>query len=256
MSTTVSPGTRAPHRQALPRQAPQRQVPRLDQPRRAEPEPRRARLGSDDPLRADRRRVDLRSRPRVDLRSRRRVDLRSQELRSQDLRSQDMSPQDLSPQDLRRGDVRPGSRRRPLSRRAAGPARDAGRPRPARRPAVRAARQPRDGALPTSRTRFIVLVLAMLGGGLVCLLVINTTLAAASFRITNLQQENAQASQRAQELQQQVSTDQSASSIQQRALRLGMRLQPTLNFIDLKTGRRYTDSGRVSGADAVPGYTP
>jgi hypothetical protein len=219
MSTTVSTGTRAPRRQAPRRGDPRRADPRRDEPRRDEP--RRVGLLRPDPDRDGPRRVDLR-----------RVDLRRA--------------------DLPRDAVRPDVRRRPISRRAARPADDAGRP----RPAVRAARQARDGSLPTSRTPFILLVLAMLGCGLVCLLVINTTLAAASFRISNLQQENTQAAQRVQELQQQVSTDQSASSIEQRAFRLGMRPQPTLNFIDLRTGRRYTDPARASGADAVPGYTP
>jgi hypothetical protein len=197
--------------------APRRQAPRRDDPRRAEPGrdgPRREDPGRDDRGRDEPGRVDL-------------------------LR-----------QDLRRDAAPPGTRRRPVSRRPARPAGDASRP----RPAARAARQASDGAQPTSRTPFILLVLAMLGGGLVCLLLINTTLAAASFRISNLQQENTQGAQRIQQLQQQVSTDQSASSIEQRALRLGMRLQPTLNFIDLRTGRRYTDPAHGSGA--VPGYTP
>src|SRR5260370_1350297 len=66
----------------------------------------------------------------------------------------------------------------------------------------------------------------------------------------------AQAAQRVQELQQQVSTDESANSILQRALRLGMRAQPTLNFVDPQTGRRYATPAHVTGAYAVPGYTP
>ena len=217
MSTTVSTGTRAPRRQA-----PRREDPRRDLPRRYDPgeEPGRAEPGRDEP---------------------RRVDLGRQDLRRQDLR-----------QGLRPDAAPPGIRRRPVSRRPARPADDASSP----RPAARAARQARDGAPPTSRTQFILLVLAMLGGGLVCLLLINTTLAAASFRISNLQQANTQAAQRIQQLQQQVSTDQSASSIEQRALRLGMLPQPTLNFIDLRTGRRYTDPAHATGTNAVPGYTP
>jgi hypothetical protein len=217
MSTTVSTGTRAPRRQAARRSDARRADPRRDDPRR------------DDPRRDAPSRVGL---------------LRRELGRDAPRRA------DLRRQDLRRDEALPGIRRRPVSRRPARPADDASRP----RPAVRAARQARDGAPATSRTPFILLVLAMLGGGLVCLLVVNTTLAAASFRISNLQQENTQAAQRVQELQQQVSTDQSASSIEQRALRLGMRLQPTLNFIDLRTGRRYTDPAHASGA--VPGYTP
>ncbi len=160
-------------------------------------------------------------------------------------RRDDPRRQDRRRQDQRREDPETGQRTlRPglaaATGRRTGPARDTqGR---ARRP--------------VSRTPFILLVLALLGGGLVCLLVINTTLAAASFRISNLQKENTEATQRVQELQQQVSTDRSANSIEQRALRLGMRTQPTLNVVDLQTGRRYTTPARVPGVYAVPGYTP
>ncbi len=147
---------------------------------------------------------------------------------------------------------RPGRPGRP-----AGPAtRPAARTRPARVAVPAAGGVPAAARRPTSRTPFILLVLALLGCGLICLLVINTTLAAASFQISNLQRENTDAVQRAQELQQQVSTDASANSIEQRALRLGLRMQPTLNFIDLQTGRRYTMPARVRGMYAVPGYTP
>jgi len=109
---------------------------------------------------------------------------------------------------------------------------------------------------PTSRTPFILLLLGLLGGGLVCLLVINTTLAAASYRIDNLQRSNAMASQQVQQLQQQVASEQSPTSIEQRAVKLGMRPQQVLNFVDVKTGRRYTMPSQAQGAYAVPGYTP
>jgi hypothetical protein len=107
-----------------------------------------------------------------------------------------------------------------------------------------------------SRTPFILLVLAMLGGGLVCLLVVNTTLAAASYRISNLQRDNAAATERVQQLQQQVASEESPGSIEQRALRLGMRTQPLLSFVNVKTGRRYTMPSSATGTSAVPGYTP
>ena len=104
---------------------------------------------------------------------------------------------------------------------------------------------------------FIVLVVGLLAGGLVCLLVINTTLAAASFRISDLRQSNTETSQRVQELQQQVATEESAGSIEQRALRLGMRMQQVLKFVDLRTGRTYTMAANAPGVSgAVPGYTP
>jgi hypothetical protein len=110
---------------------------------------------------------------------------------------------------------------------------------------------------PASRTPFILLVLGLLGGGLVCLLVINTTLAAGSFRISALQQGNAQAAQRVEGLQQQVATDASPSSIEQRALKLGLRMQPVLDFVDLRNGRSYATPATVPGVSvAPPGYTP
>jgi hypothetical protein len=148
---------------------------------------------------------------------------------------------------------------------AARPADRVRRPLPAdrvRRPLPAAGTRPAAGATTAaarrtaSRTPFILLVVALLSGGLVCLLVINTTLAAASFRISNLQRENAASAQRVQELQQQVSTDRSANAIEQRARRLGLREQQTINVIDLQTGRRYTMPARVRGVSAVPGYTP
>ena len=170
---------------------------------------------------------------------------------------------------------RPSQGRPPESRQArqAGPAR-LGRPvrplRPARPPrpagpATAPARSRAAGAArdlhaapkrPTSRTPFILLLLGLLGGGLICLLVVNTTLAAASYRIDNLQRSNATASQQVQLLQQQVASEQSPGSIEQRALKLGMKPQQVLNFVDPKTGRRYTMPSKAEGAYAVPGYTP
>jgi hypothetical protein len=164
-----------------------------------------------------------------------------------------------SPQSRQAGPPRLGRPVRPL--RPARAPRPAGTGTPAAAPArSRAAGAARDlhaaPTRPTSRTPFILLLLGLLGGGLVCLLVINTTLAAASYRIDNLQRSNATASQQVQQLQQQVASEQSPGSIEQRALKLGMKPQQVLNFVDPKTGRRYTMPSKAEGADAVPGYTP
>ena len=160
-----------------------------------------------------------------------------------------------------RSAARPGTvPARSAARSAAAPVRTAGRPAavpgPARPPG--AARQAAGGGRrAASRTPFILLVLGLLGSGLICLLVINTTLAAASFRISNLQQGNVQAAQRVEELQQQVAAEQSPASIEQRALKLGLQMQPVLNFVDLRTGRSYTMPATVHGVSvAPPGYTP
>ena len=64
-------------------------------------------------------------------------------------------------------------------------------------------------AAPRSRSRaprmpFILLLVGLLGGALVSLLMISTTLAQGSFRITNLQEQNAELARQAQSLTNQV----------------------------------------------------
>ena len=104
---------------------------------------------------------------------------------------------------------------------------------------------------------FFLLLCVLLGGALVCALVISTTLAEGSFQITKLQQSNDALARQRQMLQEQVAAAQSAQVIESRALQLGMRTAGELRFLNLKTGKVQTDAG--SGAVAainVPGYTP
>jgi hypothetical protein len=138
---------------------------------------------------------------------------------------------------------------RPTARPTTGPARPATRP-PAR-PAVSRTR-PRHPRAP-----FLLLLVGLLGGALVSLLVISTTLAQGSYQITNLQQQNANLAKQEQLLTQQVAEASSPAQIAQEAEALGMRPNPDLNFIDLKTGK--VVKGQVSQADSeinVPGYNP
>jgi len=107
-----------------------------------------------------------------------------------------------------------------------------------------------------ARTPFILLVLGLLGSGLICLLVINTTLAAGSFQITHLEEGNVTLAQRVQELQQQLASEESPASIEKQATRLGMRQQHRLNFINVRTGRIYRQPATEAGVTAVPGYYP
>jgi hypothetical protein len=122
---------------------------------------------------------------------------------------------------------------------------------PAGRPALGRTRPRRP------RAPFILLLVGLLGGALVCLLVISTTLAEGAYRITNLQQQNANLAKQEQLLSQQVAQASSPTQIAREAEQLGMRPNPALQFINLKTGK--VVSGKVSSADAainVPGYTP
>jgi cell division protein FtsL len=97
----------------------------------------------------------------------------------------------------------------------------------------------------------------MLGGALISLLVISTTLAQGSFRISNLQQQDANLAKQEQLLTQEVAQAESPAQIAQEAEQFGMQQNPNLRFINLKTGKIVT--GKVSPSDAaisVPGYTP
>ena len=126
-------------------------------------------------------------------------------------------------------------------------------PRPGTRPVPRTAR-PRAR---TSRTPFILLLVGLLGGALVSLLVISTTLAQGAFRITSLQEQNANLAREQQTLTNEVAQAGNPAVIASKAEQLGMRPNPHLGFIDQKTGKIIV--GKPSRAEAsvnVPGYTP
>ncbi len=105
----------------------------------------------------------------------------------------------------------------------------------------------------------MLLLLGLLGGGMVCLLVVNTTLSANSIEITRLQQQNANVSEQVQELEQQVATARSAGTIESEARKLGMLPDPHLVFINLHSkkivaqpGRRAMPPGSANTAPASP----
>jgi hypothetical protein len=107
------------------------------------------------------------------------------------------------------------------------------------------------------RTPFVLLVVALLGCGLVCLLVIYTTLAKASYQINGLQQQDAKLAQQAQSLQQQVSAAEAPAAIASRAYQLGMREQQVLRFVDLRTGKTFTQpAGGPTAAQLLAGNRP
>ena len=128
-------------------------------------------------------------------------------------------------------------------------------------PAPRTRPAPRTAG-PRSRSRkprmpFILLLVGLLGGALVSLLVISTTLAQGSFRITSLQEQNAELARQAQTLTNQVAQAGNPAVIAREAQQLGMKPNPHLGFVDLKTGKIVV--GKPSKAETainVPGYTP
>jgi hypothetical protein len=93
------------------------------------------------------------------------------------------------------------------------------------------------------RTFFIILLLGLLGGGLICLLVVNTTLAANSIQINQLEQVNSAGTQRIGELQQTVTAEQTPAVIAKEARKLGMRPQRVPAFLDLRAHSSTVSSG-------------
>jgi hypothetical protein len=119
--------------------------------------------------------------------------------------------------------------------------------------------QPQAAPVTGSRTRapFIVLLVGLLGGALVSLLVISTTLAAGSFRISTLKQQNTNLTREEQALTAEVAQQSNPAYIAGEAQQLGMRQDPYLRFINLKTGKIVI--GKASKSESaihVPGYTP
>jgi len=154
--------------------------------------------------------------------------------------------------------VRPASPRpRPPA-----PPRPAGRPRPSAQPRPgqpRPSGQPRTaaGAARSSRTPFVFLVVGLLGGGLLCLLIINTILDTGSYQITQLQQENVTLAQQTQELQARVAQEESPTVLAAKARQLGMQEPGRLHFLDLRKGKIESEPAHAPGVSVYPpGYTP
>ena len=107
----------------------------------------------------------------------------------------------------------------------------------------------------THRLPFVLLLCGLLGGALVCALVISTTLAAGAFEITNLQNSTSAQAKQLQSLEEEVAQAQSPQQIASRAAELGMVGPGVLRFIDLKTGKTATDAD-PNWVGKIPGYYP
>jgi hypothetical protein len=156
---------------------------------------------------------------------------------------------------------RPAAPPRTPPRRSTRPRRVGGPAAPGHRPGLGGARRAgtaRDAApRGAHRMPFFLMLCVLLGGALVCTLLISTTLAAGSYRITKLQQSVDALARQRQTLQEQVAQARSAQVIEQQAEQLGMTEQGQLRFFDLKTGTVQTDAGTGAiQAINVPGYTP
>jgi hypothetical protein len=162
--------------------------------------------------------------------------------------------------------VPPKTRTVPPKTRTVPPKTKVGPPKAGPRPTAqaRAAAGPNSrisSALP--RMPFVLLVLGLLGGGLICLLVINTTLGAASFRISQLQDTGTNLTTQEQTLQGQIASERNPAQIEKRAHALGMRHESDANILDLRTHRYCEVPGQpgvmttetTAGTDTAAGGT-
>lgn len=87
------------------------------------------------------------------------------------------------------------------------------------------------------RVPFVVLVVAVLGAGLVGLLLLNTSLERGAYQETALRDQAAQVTLRQQDLQMQVASLQDPQVLARKAIALGMVQDPSPAFLSLRTGR-------------------
>ncbi|MFG2646443.1 hypothetical protein [Streptomyces sp. NPDC048436] len=81
---------------------------------------------------------------------------------------------------------------------------------------------PSSGPSQAARTPFVLLVVLLLGGGLITLLILNSSLNEGSFQLSELKRETTELTDQEQELQRDVDAYAAPDALQQRARELGM----------------------------------
>ncbi len=120
---------------------------------------------------------------------------------------------------------------------------------PRQRPRAPLAVVPSDRVRP-AKTPFVLLVVALLAGGLVALLMLNTKLAENSFRLQNLQTDSAQLADQEQALRQEVAVNSSPQRLAELARRQGMVPKEYPAFLDVRSGKVL---GQPKPGAAAPG---
>jgi cell division protein FtsB len=115
-------------------------------------------------------------------------------------------------------------------------------PRP--RPPLKLVPAPRQR--PARRTPFVLLVVAVLGAGLVALLLINTAVAQDSFQLNDLRRQSDLLQDREEALEQEVAHLSTPDRLAKEAERLGMRPGTGPTFIEVPGGAG-TGAGRSGG---------
>jgi hypothetical protein len=99
---------------------------------------------------------------------------------------------------------------------------------------------------PARRTPFVLLVIAVLGAGLVALLLINTGVAQDSFQLTDLRQQSDLLQDREEALEQEIARLSTPGRLATEAERLGMRPGAAPTFIQVP-GAAIAGAGRSGG---------
>ncbi|MCX5201775.1 hypothetical protein OG897_09960 [Streptomyces sp. NBC_00237] len=95
------------------------------------------------------------------------------------------------------------------------------------------------GPAQAARTPFVLLVVVLLGGGLICLLVLNSALNEGSFRLNDLKKQTTELTDEEQALQRDVDDRSAPGALERRARELGMVPGGSPAFVD--------PDGRVRG---------
>lgn len=103
----------------------------------------------------------------------------------------------------------------------------------------------------TSELPFVLLVSVILVGGVVALLMFNTSMQAASFTQARLQQQATTLAAREQTLQMQLEALRDPQHVAAAAEKHGMVIPPTVAMLQLRTGKVLGDSAPADGS-----YTP
>lgn len=107
-----------------------------------------------------------------------------------------------------------------------------------------------------ARTPFIVLIGALLLGGLLSLLMLHTLAAQDSFHQTSLQQKLAQLTDSEQRLEQQVQIDSAPAALRQRAKALGMVPSVVTSYHQRPNGRIVAHEVAATSVAAAPTAAP
>ncbi|MDK1343553.1 hypothetical protein QNO09_09590 [Streptomyces sp. 378] len=121
--------------------------------------------------------------------------------------------------------------------------------------AARLARLLPTGQGQAARTPFVLLVVLLLGGGLICLLVLNSALSEGAFELDDLQRGTKSLTDEEQALQRDIDAYSAPDALQRRARELGMVPGGDPAFLD-PDGTVKGVPGAATGAGQTSVYTP